>query len=168
MPSALNNLAGRAVGRLTVLYRVENSPHGNTQWLCLCKCGNTSIVKGSNLNKERTKSCGCAWTDAWQLRNVQKFRDLTSRRFGRLKVIEMVFKRDKALFWRCICDCGREWIVNGKSLKRGLTRSCGCLQRERASKARKRAVKNQPRSHGRFAKASSSLVAVQEVVTRVN
>ncbi len=138
MPLAVD-LTGRVVGRLTVLYRVMNSPKGFAQWLCLCKCGNVTKVKASYLNCERTLSCGCAWTDAWQMRNIKKFRDLEGKRFGRLRVLEMVFKKDKALFWQCLCNCGSEMIINGKSLKRGATKSCGCYQRERASAARRRA-----------------------------
>lgn len=32
--------------------------------------------------------------------------------------------------WLCICDCGTEKIVAGMNLRKGLTKSCGCLQRE--------------------------------------
>ena len=138
MPPPLD-LTGRTVGRLAVLRRVENSPQGYAQWLCLCRCGRQTVVKASYLNRARTRSCGCAWTDAWQVRNARKFRDLTGKRFGRLKVEEMVFKRKKRLFWRCLCDCGSEMVIDGHSLKIAATRSCGCLQRERASQARRRA-----------------------------
>ncbi len=33
--------------------------------------------------------------------------------------------------WECQCDCGEKAIVEGASLKNGLTRSCGCLNKER-------------------------------------
>ena len=33
--------------------------------------------------------------------------------------------------WLCRCECGREPLVPTSSLRRGLTRSCGCLQVER-------------------------------------
>jgi hypothetical protein len=29
--------------------------------------------------------------------------------------------------WNCICDCQGEAVVAGGNLKRGITRSCGCL-----------------------------------------
>lgn len=32
--------------------------------------------------------------------------------------------------WYCRCECGREGTVLGQSLVRGLSRSCGCLQRD--------------------------------------
>jgi hypothetical protein len=36
--------------------------------------------------------------------------------------------------YRCRCDCGKETTVLTHSLKKGLTRSCGCLRRETATK----------------------------------
>lgn len=33
--------------------------NGETRYLCRCDCGNTSIVRRSNLRKGVTKSCGC-------------------------------------------------------------------------------------------------------------
>jgi hypothetical protein len=90
----------------------------------------------------------------WRVSNAKKFKDLEGRRFGRLKVGEMVFKRKGRLFWRCFCTCGSEMFIDGHSLKSGATKSCGCLQRERASEVRKRAAAEAPRWKGRFAKAA--------------
>ncbi len=62
--------------------------------------------------------------------------DLTGKRFGRLTVIEKMpprYKNKTAAFWRCKCDCGRETIVIGRSLRVGLTKSCGCIQSEMMS-----------------------------------
>lgn len=56
--------------------------------------------------------------------------DLLGQKFGRLKVIEKMPSKDSRSMWRCICDCGNEKVVSGRNLKKGLTRSCGCLQRE--------------------------------------
>lgn len=36
--------------------------------------------------------------------------------------------------WVCACDCGSDLIVLTQSLRGGLTKSCGCLQRESAAK----------------------------------
>jgi hypothetical protein len=47
--------------------------------------------------------------------------------------------RDKCRrpLWKCECDCGNKTIVNSSSLRRGATKSCGCLQKERASESNK-------------------------------
>lgn len=75
-------------------------------------------------------------------------KDMTGSRFGRLVAIEPTEKRDHrgVVYWRCKCDCGNETIVNGNFLRRGVTKSCGCLATEAS---RKNAVKayNAHRKH---------------------
>lgn len=73
--------------------------------------------------------------------------DLTGRRFGRL-VVEGPAP-DKVLksgyhepMWICVCDCGKRKVIRGKSLRGGITSSCGCWQRE--------SVGNRARTHGGF------------------
>lgn len=110
------------------------------------------------LASRKTRSCGCGRTDGALIANANKFRDLTGQRFGRLRVLDIAFRRDKVCFWKCRCDCGGKQIVNGKSLKRGATQSCGCLQRERASEARKRASETQPRIKGKFVKRDTEMI----------
>lgn len=55
---ALVDLTGRRFGKLTVLERVGFKSH-NTQWLCVCDCGNTTVAGRGNLLNGHTKSCGC-------------------------------------------------------------------------------------------------------------
>jgi hypothetical protein len=60
------------------------------------------------------------------------FKDLTGRRFGRLKVLRPggnAKHRDKLWWVRCICG-SPEKQVRGTNLKQGILRSCGCLVRE--------------------------------------
>ena len=60
--------------------------------------------------------------------------DLMGQRFGRLVVIERAgTSKNGQVIWRCLCDCGKEADVLSISLRRGLTRSCGCLSREKVS-----------------------------------
>ena len=59
--------------------------------------------------------------------------DLTNERFGRLTVIRRVRnpildRRDA--WWLCDCDCGVKVKVPAYNLKRGNTKSCGCLRHE--------------------------------------
>ena len=58
--------------------------------------------------------------------------DLTGRRFERFIVIKRYLENDKQYdtFWLCKCDCGNERIVSSKSLRNGMTKSCGCLNKE--------------------------------------
>lgn len=52
-------------------------------------------------------------------------------RFGRLTVLELDhIGNDYRKYYKCICDCKKEKIVNIRSLKNGYTKSCGCLLKE--------------------------------------
>lgn len=58
---------------------------------------------------------------------MSKFINLVGEKFGILTVIERAAndKYGRAM-WTCKCQCGNEVIVHGDSLRRGLTKSCGC------------------------------------------
>lgn len=57
--------------------------------------------------------------------------DLKGQKFGRLTVLERAenTKANKSK-WLCKCDCGNLRKVVGSNLKNGMTKSCGCLERE--------------------------------------
>ncbi len=107
------DLSNKIYNRLTVISYV-----GNDKWNCLCICGNTRIVSTGNLKSNHTKSCGCL--------GKNRTEDLTNRTFELLFVIKRL-KNDK---WICKCSCSKELeiIADGKHLKSGRTRSCGCLK----------------------------------------
>ena len=68
---------------------------------------------------------------------TRRSEDLIGQRFGRLTVLLPVWfikRRQKA--WLCSCDCGSATVVLTGSLRRGCTKSCGCLQREQAGTQR--------------------------------
>lgn len=62
--------------------------------------------------------------------------NIVGMRFGKLFVIEksepIRSKNGKieCARWKCRCDCGNEIVVVGNSLRRGLTKSCGCIKKE--------------------------------------
>ena len=69
------------------------------------------------------------------------------QKFGRLTVISFHhskyyiskdMRKRKCEWYLCKCDCGKEKIVNKNDLMSGHTSSCGCLQKENASKANKK------------------------------
>ena len=62
---------------------------------------------------------------------MAKTNDITGQKFGRLTVIKPTDQRAGSfVIYECACDCGSIKLINGNNLRRGLTRSCGCLRRE--------------------------------------
>ena len=128
--SSLKNtkdLLGQRFGRLTVIEKTNQRDGRAVQWKCKCDCGNIVIVTGSSLTRGNTQSCGCYNRDMSFLKNTK---DLTGQQFGHLKVIKNTNKRDNSgnYIWECECNCGNTIEVNGASLTRGHTQSCGCIK----------------------------------------
>ena len=71
------------------------------------------------------------------------FQDLTGQKFGHLTVIKRgngkLYENQKYKFttWICQCDCENRTIkeIDARSLKSGLTTSCGCIQKGKARKS---------------------------------
>jgi len=57
----------------------------------------------------------------------RKIKDMNGKRFGKLLVTSFVEVRGGYAYWNCKCDCGNKKTINEHSLRRGLTKSCGCL-----------------------------------------
>ena len=139
------HLEGQRFGRLTVIERSENRGSNRLLlWKCKRDCGNTCEADGSSLKGGKVRSCGCLAHEAHVLlgknsrgRKSARFVDLTGKRFGRLIVIERgPNSNGNATRWRCICDCGKETLTLASKLVAGLSKSCGCLGIENATKAK--------------------------------
>lgn len=53
--------------------------------------------------------------------------NLEGSKFSRLTVIEASPSRQqRAVVWRCVCECGNEALVSTGRLRSGHTKSCGC------------------------------------------
>lgn len=113
------DLSGKKFGEITVIEKdIELSKEKKkVYWKCLCSCGRTKSIRGDGLKKIQT--CG------------ECKKDLSNQRFERLVALEKG-KKDKAghQYWICKCDCGNIVEINGDNLRRGLTKSCGCLHKE--------------------------------------
>ena len=62
-----------------------------------------------------------------------KIINLTGQTFGRLTVLSYACTKKNRAYWNCLCKCGKKTIVQGTNLRCGNTRSCGCLQKEKAT-----------------------------------
>ena len=73
---------------------------------------------------------------------VKVRKDLTGMKFGRWLVLEQAEDHiepsgNHCAQWLCLCDCGTKKIINGYVLRRGVSKSCGCLSQEIKSKTHK-------------------------------
>ena len=74
---------------------------------------------------------------------MPNFINLEGQKFERLLVLKRAPNKNGRTAWNCVCDCGKEIIVIGKSLRDGNTKSCGCLHRETVSKNFSKNITNQ-------------------------
>ena len=73
--------------------------------------------------------------------------NLVGQRFGRLVALEPLAKRQgNKIIWLCLCVCGNKCKVATSNLRRGHTKSCGCLLKETA---KKRATKHGHKCDGK-------------------
>jgi hypothetical protein len=122
------DLTGQRFGRLSVVSLASPAATGERMWTCNCDCGNTCTVRGAQLRKQKTRSCGCYKRErARELYTI----NLVGHRYGRLIVIRQAANRSPTrTAWHCRCDCGKETVAVGHELRAGHTTSCGCRNRE--------------------------------------
>jgi hypothetical protein len=53
------NLVGLRFGKLLVREIAGKTNQGIYRWLCVCDCGNLTVVRVTGLTSSNTKSCGC-------------------------------------------------------------------------------------------------------------
>lgn len=64
---------------------------------------------------------------------MPKYKNMIGQRFGRLVVLSRAENdAQQNARWLCRCDCGKEKIIQGGSLRNGKIRSCGCLLSEKS------------------------------------
>lgn len=70
-------------------------------------------------------------TDTIKTNHVFKLK-LEGKIFSKLTVISRAYTNKTGnVLWNCECECGNKKIIAGISLKKGLTKSCGCLKKRK-------------------------------------
>lgn len=120
------DLTGRKFNHLTALeIDKEKSNKTRVYWKCRCDCGNITSVTTNKLVSLHTKSCGCA-------KRLSQLEDLTGKTYSHITVKSFAYvnSNNKKAYWNCVCDCGKEIVVQGKLLKNEHKTSCGCHKGE--------------------------------------
>lgn len=124
--------AGDRFGLLTAICALDGS--GKRRWACRCDCGEETIAEETKLRVGHKRSCGCLRRTGAHLLRMTAAAALANRkpivglRFGRL----VILSEDDDSRVTCRCDCGSAVQVRRNNVVVGDTKSCGCLQRERA------------------------------------
>lgn len=121
----LINLLGQQFGRLTVKEEVQYN--GYRAWKCNCECGNNTTTRTSSLLNGSTKSCGCLSRESGR----KKHKDISSKVFGKLIVIELSEFKNGTTYWKCLCECGSTIIRKLGNLISGNTKTCGCSHKRK-------------------------------------
>lgn len=88
-------------------------------------CNNTFIAAISKVSTGNTRSCKCFQYKTHTL-------DITGYRSGKLVAIRPTEKRSGTnIVWQCQCDCGNTTYVASDKIHNNITKSCGCLQKDK-------------------------------------
>lgn len=100
-----------------------------------CLCNKARFVKYRDLTAVGHTVCGACRSREYS------FKNLAGRVFSRWSVLEFQGRNKHGIcLWLVQCECGVQKTVSGSSLLSGDSRSCGCLQKEKASKRAKLAL----------------------------
>ena len=114
-----SDLTGQRFGKLVAVKPTEQKQRRSIVWECVCDCGNTTFAVTRDLRSGNTKSCGC----------LTRALDFAGQRFGKLTAVRPTEERKYgSVVCECVCDCGNTAFVGASDLRRGYTKSCGCLR----------------------------------------
>lgn len=70
----IKDITGKRYGRLTVVsLDPVRTKSRSARWLCLCDCGNETVVPGGDLHSVTTRSCGCLQGEHHGMRNSPEY-----------------------------------------------------------------------------------------------
>lgn len=125
---------GNIYNKLTVIDIEYNRDIHQNLLVCRCECGSISKKTFRNLEEEQAQSCSHNCAAIREDRRREHELKHRGRQIDRLLVLGVETHPGKRPFHAiCLCDCGTLTTVEVGRLDRP-TRSCGCLQREIASK----------------------------------
>lgn len=136
MSRPTRDLLGQRFGKLEVIefdgYKKEKY-HNVAYWKCKCDCGNTKSIQASRLLQGISKTCGCS-----KYSHKEKD-DIVGKKFNRLTAIKRIDDNRKGIRYLFLCDCGKQKIILKNAVVNGVTKSCGCISKE---KVRERSFKD--------------------------
>lgn len=117
------DLTGKTLNNGLYIKCVDSASGGagkHKKWICVCPiCHNEFKTQSNHILQDKIESCSTC--------SRLKFNDLSGQTFGKLYVISRTEEIGHGSKYNCQCECGNKCIVDGRCLKSGNVKSCGCL-----------------------------------------
>lgn len=114
----MKSIVGQKFGMLTALEFVEMRGNHHAYYLFKCDCGNEKVIPAGSVKAGNSLSCGC----------IRGIPDPVGKMFGSLEVLS-VLKKGTRMSVLARCECGSEKEYEFQSLRRGVTKTCGCKKK---------------------------------------
>lgn len=132
------DILGKRFGRLVVnSLEATSGRAGKTFAVCTCDCGQSVRTRLSWVLNGLSSSCGCGRKGKRGRRPQGP--TLLGKQFGLLTVLAVVHpvgdpgaKKGQSARVACRCQCGNMTEVLVSNMKKGSTKSCGCLRKQEA------------------------------------
>lgn len=122
--SRVKDRAGERYDHLTAVRFTGRFQGARSLWEFVCDCGNPYIGVIGNAKYGTVKACGCL--NHRSGKDHPLFIDITGQRYGRLVVVEYSHSNGRGAIWKCLCDCGNQFLAASEDIRSSGTQSCGC------------------------------------------
>lgn len=125
------DMSNKIIKNWKVLSLVEEniSTNKSKRWKCKCiQCGAIKIFDGSELRLNRVGACKHKTKEKDKSFFDSRIKNEIGNRYGKLLVVDFAYTKKGLAYWKCMCDCGKECIARGNSLRQKRIKSCGCLR----------------------------------------
>ena len=107
-------VSGQIFAKLTVLSKINDL--GPSKYICQCECGNQKVVKGANLNRKHTRSCGCLGAETSRKMTKPAGAASFTHLYGRLRsnarnkgrILTLTLDQHRAIITQRCSYCGQE------------------------------------------------------------
>lgn len=97
-------------------------------WKFRCDCGNDAVLNAYSVMNGEEVSCGCVKKEPLPP-DILQSENITGQRYNKLVALRFDHKdKNGNACWLFQCDCGNTKVIPAVQVKRGNTKSCGCLK----------------------------------------
>lgn len=124
------DITGQVYGRLIAIQDTgEKTSDGVALWQFRCDCKDKKVIvaRKDNVTTGKKSDCGCVRREKREAAAAA----VIGQKFGMLTAVRPTGERIKGdgEVWEFSCDCGETKLLPLKRVRKGHTRSCGCLNR---------------------------------------